>query len=175
VEVQRRAVARDPLSAIHTSVLAVALLAEGKYPEAREWARRAEELSPGYLGGRAHDIVGWAALEMGHPQEALASWEHVADATTRLALRVIALHALGRELESRDALARLEREHPDALWLIASARARTGDVDGAFEVLDRVVRERRGGFLLKVSVALRPLRGDPRFKDLLRGLNLPVD
>jgi len=174
VEVQRRTVDRDPLSAIHTFVLALALLEDTQYPEAREWARRAQELSPGYLSPYA--ILGWVALSTGNPQEAIASWEKLPDGPGRIAAMAVALNALGRERESLDALARLERERPDALGIIAGVRAWRGDLDGAFDVLHRAVREERGSLWnAKFTRLLLPLRGDPRFSDLLRRLNLPVD
>jgi hypothetical protein len=48
-----------------------------------------------------------------------------------------------------------------------------GDVDGAFRWLERAYTERsnimRG---LKVNPSLDPLRGDPRFADLLRRVGL---
>ena len=173
MEVQRRTVERDPLSAVHTVVLSIALFADAQYREAREWARRAQELSP----GMSQDLTfGWVALRTGNPEEALAHWERLPDRPPRIALTAIALNALGRERESLGALARLEREGPDELLWIAGVRAWRGDLDGAFEVLDRAVHEKRA-FLwaVKFEVLFRPLHGDPRFNDLLRRLNLPVN
>ena len=127
VEVQRRTVERDPLSAVHTLVLSIALFADAQYREAREWARRAQELSP----GMSQDLTfGWVALRTGYPEEALAHWERLPDRPPRIALTAIALNALGRERESLDALARLEREGPDELLWIAGVRAWRGDPTG---------------------------------------------
>jgi TolB-like protein len=173
VDVQRRTVERDPLSAVHTFVLSMALFADEQYVEAREWARRAQELSPGLS---QDNTFGWVALRTGNPGEALAHWERLPDGPARIASTAIALHALGRERESLDAATRLEREAPEALHLIAGVRAWRGDLDGAFEALDRVVREQRASLWnAKFDVRLVPLRGDPRWKELLRKLNLPVE
>ena len=88
---------------------------------------------------------------------------------------VAALHSLSRERESKDALIRMEREHPDARFFIAGARAWRGDVDGAFAALDRAVEGRDPALqTINSFPLLLPLHGDPRWKELLRKMNLPV-
>jgi TolB-like protein/Tfp pilus assembly protein PilF len=174
VEVQRRAVDLDPLSAIHTMNLANLLLNDGRYAEAREWARRAGEISPG-VSRIACWVMGWAALLSGDASGALVDFEKVSEARGAAA-RIAALHALGREQEARDALARLEREHPGRPLLIAGARAWLGDKDGAFDLLEAAVRSRSPGLsALTTSPLMRPLEGDPRFVALLASLGFPVE
>jgi serine/threonine-protein kinase len=59
---------------------------------------------------------------------------------------------------------------------IACVYAALGDKDGAFRYLDRALAERDGMLAyLKTYPALGPLRSDPRFNELLRWVNLPVD
>jgi hypothetical protein len=48
-----------------------------------------------------------------------------------------------------------------------------GDFDGAFEWLERAYAERRGWLTyLKVEPLLDPIRGDPRFGELVRKMRL---
>jgi hypothetical protein len=60
-------------------------------------------------------------------------------------------------------------------YQIAQVYALGGNRDKAFEWLDRALRQHDGGLLyLKRDRLLVPLRGDSRFADLLRRLNLPA-
>jgi serine/threonine-protein kinase len=173
VEVERRAVDLSPLNVILTSNLAAGLASDGRYAEAREWARRSLEISPGHR--RAAQVLGNVALLTGKAQEALTEFERCSE-PFRSAGIVAALHSLGRERESRDALARLEGDHTDEPVFIAGARAWLGDHDGAFAALDRAVQERNARlWAIKTLPLLRPIRGDPRFVALLKKMNLPVD
>jgi len=173
VEVERRAVDLSPLNALLTSNLAMGLVFDGQYAEAREWARRSLEISPG--NGRAAYALGYVDLLTGKAQEALQEFERSPE-PVRSAGIVAALHSLGREQESRSALAQLERDRPDEPVFIAGARAWRGDHDAAFEALGRAVQERNVELTrVKTLPLLRPIRGDRRFAALLERLNLPVD
>ena len=57
---------------------------------------------------------------------------------------------------------------------IAAVYAGLGDKDKAFEWLEKDFQN-RGGFIwgIKTSIPLESLRDDPRFKDLLKRMNLP--
>ena len=168
----RRAVEQDPLDAIHTANLASCYLTNGKFAEAREWSRRAKELSPGI---KPSMLEGWASILTGDAAQALIEFQKV-DGPGSLAGASAALHALGRERESRDALGRLEREHPDASIAIAGARAWRGDLDGGFAALDEAIQAKHQGlWSLRTSQLLRPLQSDPRFPALLRKLGFPEE
>jgi TolB-like protein len=173
LELQRRSVDLDPLNAFTTVNLAAQLAAEGRLDEARECIQRSLELSPD--SKNAARILGTVALLEGKADEALAAFARIPE-PTRSAGIVAALHSLGREQESRDALLRMERDHADAPFHIAGARAWRGDVDGAFAALDRAVEEKDPALTaINWSPFLRPVRGDPRWKAVLRKMNLPVD
>jgi TolB-like protein/Flp pilus assembly protein TadD/predicted Ser/Thr protein kinase len=173
VEAERRSVDLSPLNAVHITNLALILVGDGKLGEAREWARRSLEISP--ANDRARNILGYVALLEGKPEEALAEFQKGMGSGAK-AGTVAALHHLGREQESRDALVSLERNHGDEPVAIAGARAWRGDADGAFAALDRAVEERNVDLvLLNPFPLLRSLRGDPRWKKLLRKMNLPVE
>ena len=173
VEYQRRAVDRDPLNAFTTTNLASLLAADGRLAEARELIRHSLEISPG--SKNAARVLGYIALLEGKGEEALGEFERIPE-PARSAGIAAALHSLGRERESRDAQVRLERDQPDAPFSIAGVRAWRGDADGAFEALDRAVDAGDPSLTsINASPFLRPIRGDPRWKSLLRRMNLPVD
>lgn len=84
----------------------------------------------------------------------------------------------GDEAGARERLGRYEsrRENPEwAEWLpiLAATRAELGEVDRAFELLDRAYELRSTKLLeLKVEPWFDPLRDDPRFDALLAGMGL---
>ena len=107
-------------------------------------------------GRRPTVLEGWVALLTGDAAQALIEFERVGGSGS-LAGASVALHALGRDRESRDALARLEREYPDALIAIAGARAWRGDLDGGFAVLDEAIQAKHQRlWLLRTSAASAP-------------------
>jgi hypothetical protein len=60
-------------------------------------------------------------------------------------------------------------------FTMAELYAWRGEVDQAFQWLERAAEQRDGISDLKSDVFLRPLRGTPRFVALLKKLKLPLD
>ncbi len=93
----------------------------------------------------------------------------------KLAALALIYSALERPTESISALKALEsqfgRSSPET---IAGVYAMQGNSNGAFEWLDRALEERDPGiFAIKGDPSLDSLRGDPRYKVLLRKMKLP--
>jgi hypothetical protein len=82
---------------------------------------------------------------------------------------------MGRRSESDDALHQLEARYADAYaYDIAQVHAYRRDAEGAFHWLDRAHKQRDSLITsLKFDSVLRSLHGDPRYKALLRKMNLP--
>jgi hypothetical protein len=89
--------------------------------------------------------------------------------------RALALDALGRRSEADTALAVAEAKFPKVVeYPIAVVHANRNDLDGAFTWLDRALQLRDGWVpWLTWDPLLINLRGDPRYKSLLRKMNLP--
>ena len=69
---------------------------------------------------------------------------------------------------------RLEQQRgSERPFLMARLYAQLGDNDRAFEWLEKVVEKREGDGYLNVDPALDPVRGDPRFRELLRKAGFP--
>ena len=93
----------------------------------------------------------------------------------RLTGTAIAEHALGHEQASRRALDELAAQHAAAAaYQVAETYAWRGEKDQAFEWLRRAYTQHDSGLsALKIDPLLTSLRGDPRYKALLRMTNLP--
>jgi adenylate cyclase len=80
-----------------------------------------------------------------------------------------------RPLPRDAALAALKGKYAgEAAYQIAEAHAFRGEVDLAFEWLERAYNQRDGGVSeIKGSRLMRGLVGDPRYKAFLRKLKLP--
>jgi serine/threonine-protein kinase len=113
-------------------------------------------------------------LEQKRAQEALAEANAESAEWARLWSLGIVCWRLGKHAESNEALAELERKYADSsAFQVAQVRAVRGEVDAAFEWLERAYEARDAGIgLAQVSPALRPLHGDPRWAAFMRQIGL---
>ena len=86
------------------------------------------------------------------------------------------LAVLGRREEAEEILQRLEEESRHQYVraeILAMGYAATGDLDRAFACLERAYQARSAGLVyLHIDPAYAPLRGDPRFGELVRKIGL---
>ena len=87
----------------------------------------------------------------------------------------ITYQALGRRNHSDAALAALEEKFTDSdPFDIVEVYAFRGEIDQAFAWLDRAIRQREPYCVfIKTDRLLENLRGDPRYRALLRKMRLP--
>jgi hypothetical protein len=89
---------------------------------------------------------------------------------------VRALAALDRREEADEILARLEAESRQQYVraeYLAMGHAAVGDLDRAFDALERAYQARSAGLIyLHLDPGYEPLRGDPRYGDLVRRIGL---
>jgi lipopolysaccharide biosynthesis regulator YciM len=128
----------------------------------------------------AHLFLGRVELARSNPAGALPEMERVAEREVpwaRLYGLPLAYHALGREKEEAAALSELiNTQGGNAASQIAGVHVARGDVDRAFEWLDKAYAQRDGGLLegVKADPLLRSLKGDPRYQVLLKKIPLPL-
>ena len=81
------------------------------------------------------------------------------------------------ELEARAALESLNRRYASGwAFQVAEAYAWLGEPDEAFQWISRADEQLDTGILMvRYDPLLRKLHADPRWKALLRKMNLPVD
>jgi tetratricopeptide (TPR) repeat protein len=132
----------DPLNSFGHLYLGIDSLRAGYLEQAEAAVKQALELSP--LGGIANACLGDVYLEQGRFPEALAAFEKEPHEGFRLLGLAAAYHALGRKAQSSAALEQLG-ELPMHAYLNAQANAYCGNVDLAFEWLERAYRQRNAG------------------------------
>ena len=151
------AAALDPLNAATENNLGLHELYAGRLDEAEKAFRKALELDPNYPS--SHMFLGRVLLRRSQPAKALKEMEREQDPFWHLYGRVLALHALGRDGQADKAMSQLIAEDAnDGAFQIAEACAYRGEVDEAFEWLNRAYAQRDGG--------LGQLVGDPLFAGL---------
>lgn len=138
VELREYLVARDPVGGAVHAGLGRAYLALGRTSEAVTEMRKATILAPESSG--VWSGYGEALLFDGKPDEALAATRREAVEVWRLIGLAEVYHALGRAAESDEALeALIERHESGWAFNIAYVLAYRGELDRAFEWLDRAV------------------------------------
>ena len=166
-----RAIAIDPMSVVAWRGLILLLINVGPLPAARDALNRLVEIDP-----RQDNRDGFATIALfeGRAREALSAFQSER-ADFRFVGIAMAEHTLGHAAESQRALEFLEKKYAN-VWAfqIAEIYAWRGESDKAFDWLERAYRQRDGGLTsLKYDRILNSLRGDPRYKALLRKMNLP--
>jgi adenylate cyclase len=175
LRLKEQALAIDPLNVNILDRVGNAYLAVGRPAAAETIFRRQLELSPQNMF--ANGNLGIALALLGRPAEALNFLERGAhDDGERRWARALLYPALGKKTEADALLVSLERDPGSVQPLdIAGVYAYHNDKDRAFEWLDR--QYRLDPNLLRSEIHSEPLlaslRGDARFKALLRKLKLP--
>ena len=168
----RQAIALDPLQPRLYLRLGQSLRDLGRHEEAQAALAKALELSPHHIW--VHETRGEVYMAQGRLQEALEEMDKEPPSALRDLGLTLAFHALGRRKEADAALERLERRPSDCAYQIGQAYANRGEVDKAFEWLDRARKQHDGGLMsLRSDLLLRGLRGDPRYARLLDRLQSP--
>jgi TolB-like protein/Tfp pilus assembly protein PilF len=173
-----RALELDPLSLSINGHLAYHWIHARDFAAAARQARRTLELDERY--GTADEFLGLALLFQGKPEEALAALRRASaldpQNMSAVAATARAEAASGRRAQARATLGRLvaERERryvPESE--LAAVHLALGDVEEAFEWLDRAVRERDAAVVyLAVDPTWDAIRSDGRFQALLRRVGL---
>ncbi len=172
----RRARELDPLAI--RSDFANELMRAGRTEEALAEAQRALALDPSYP--RLHTVFGWACLTLGRTAEGLAALERAVEllpeSTLFRAQLGQALGMAGHEERARAILAELEalaRTQYVAAYYLAHVHTGLGERDAAIDYLERALEERSGAIYgIKGSYLFASLRDHPRFRALLRRMNL---
>ena len=178
VDALKKALSLDPLSPDNSGWLARFMLYARDYAGAIAQARKTIEVDENYV--RAYLYIGSAYLGQGDPEHAL-EWFRRGQALEKSvrsydALIVRPLAVLNRLEEAQEILSRLEEESKRQYVrseILAMGYAAIGDLDKAFTSLERAFEARSAGLIyLHVDPGYEPLRGDPRYDDLVRRIGL---
>jgi tetratricopeptide (TPR) repeat protein len=177
----QRALELDPLSIVGNQAMGQTYYYMRDYEEAVNWLEKTTEMEP--TQHWPHLYLCLAYLEMGRNQEAIEELRERDTAVNHplaLAAETRARAAMGKVDEAHKLIERIKEigqryEESGATfpsYSIAQGYVALGQLDHAFEWLERAYRERDWAMIrIGVDPAMDPVRDDPRFQDLLRRLD----
>jgi len=168
----------DPLSLIVSTDDSAILYFAGKYDRAIEQLQTVLEMEPGFP--RAHYLLVSAYVQKGdfvHALDCLTQWRGYEDMPWIWGMQAYVYGRMGKQQESQEALAQLQRSKPNTPWdqvptlpVVFSGMNRK---DEAIAWLEKGYAEHSGSLAaLKVDHVYDPLRNDPRFTSLERRIGL---
>src|ERR1051325_8139992 len=175
-----RAEELEPLSMINNAVLTSAYVQARMYDKALTQGRNAYELDPTFPLTR--HWLGMALVENGKYDEAIALSRQVApDAPFGWVSVVVIAYAYAKQGKRAEALQQISllndlgKTRYVRSYYLAGIYAALGDKDQAFAELERSFVD-RDCYLSRIAVdpMMDPLRSDPRYKNLLKRMNLPT-
>jgi tetratricopeptide (TPR) repeat protein len=173
IAVGKKAIELDPLRSSPWGNLARYLTFTRDFPAAHEAIRRALEISP----EDPYELDGLGVLQLveGKAQDALATFRRSGLEPARLYGIAMAAYTLKEPKASQQALDELIAKHAaEAAYQVADVYAWRGEKAPAFEWLERSYAQQDGGLRgIKYDPLVDLLRGDPRYKALLRKMKLP--
>lgn len=176
ISLQQRARELDPLA--HRMDAVTTLLRAGRYSEAVVVAEDMVDFDSGY--DRARATLGWAYFLSGRKEEGLAELESAVAVSRSNTLWLgqlgEAYGMAGNTTKARGILRELEELAKTSYvspYHFAYVYTGLGEIDTALDLLERAVAARTGpAYGIKGSFLLTPLHPHPRFRALLRQMNL---
>jgi TolB-like protein/Tfp pilus assembly protein PilF len=168
------ALQRDPLRASSFSNLGVGYFANGQLPEAEQAFRKSIQLRPN--AAYTHNGLALVLLWRGQLKAALEEMQRETDDMWKLEGVALVYFAMHRQAESNAALAELTAKfQKDSPYVVATVYAYRGEVDAAFQWLNRALTERDATFTsIKSDPLFRKIESDPRYAALLKKAGLPL-
>jgi len=173
----RHAQELDPLSLIIQRDVADMLYYARRYDEAIAQCRKTLELDPHFALANYSLYEIYSQKKMiSEMDQALREIQGLGQGGLPLAGPALGDAIVGRAAKARKELLELQRlqaQGKNLAYVISVVYAGLGDRDQAFHWLDLAYKARDGALiLLKTDPAVDPLRGDPRFAELLRKMKL---
>ncbi len=175
IQLTKQSIALDPIKGITYSNFGLLLYYANHLEEAIASYKKVLELNPQFP--RAHVFFGKVYLLQGKPELALEEMSQEADETWKIFGLILTYQALGRKKEADKLLSDyIIKFQKDEAYLLAEIYAFRGEKDRAFEWLEKSYIAREPTLLfLKGDPLLKNLWPDPRYKALLKKMNLPLD
>jgi TolB-like protein len=175
IESYRNGLVRNPLDPNTMDSLGIALCAANRFEQCLETRRKLLELHPEFDG--INSSVALARLYLGQLPEALAAMQQEPNEDYRLRGLALVYWRMGRRPESKAALASLTNKYASSdPYGIACAHAYRGEIDAAFQWLERAYGEHDHAMaLLKTDPLLTNLRGDSRLIELVNRMKLSAE
>ena len=169
----RAAQVRDPLNPFAMFNLADTYYRAGRYADSESAFRKLLAMQPDFAW--THAYLAKTLIIQGKTAEALEAAERESIPSLQLTFLSIALQAAGRKADADKSLQVLLGEWSDtAAYYIAQVYAYRGENDRALDWLERAYQQKDIGLDEIVGERMfSELSSDPRYKALLRKLNLP--
>jgi TolB-like protein/Tfp pilus assembly protein PilF len=169
----KRAIELDPLSLVINTDLGTTYYRARRYDEAIEQLRKTLEMDPGFYYTRWN--LGSALAAKGALDAAIGEYQKaraLSDNPLMLGLLAHAYGSSGNKAEAMkilDQLAALSKQRYVSAYTFALVYLGLGDKEQALRWLAKSYQERAGDALryIRVDPLLDPLRGDPRFEELV--------
>lgn len=170
----KRARDLDPLRPVHTAWLGGLYNYAGRHDEAIAEARKAMDLNPDY--GPSYYVMVQAYSRKGMHDEAIATALKAAQSSSKYAgpvLLGIAYAHAGRREEALEIAGRMDRSRS---WLTAQIYIALGEKDKALSLLEGCYQDHSPivPWIRVHNGEFEALRDEPRFRELLKQMNLPL-
>ena len=173
IAMTKKAIDLDPLSGVTWANLGLLLLGDGQIAAGHDAVYRAVEIQP----ESSYALTDLLALQLMEGKFADVPETARRHGGEEFALKSTAMveHSLGHLPASQRALDELSAKFAkDCAYCIAAASAWCGRTDETFKWLEQAFERRESDVIeVRYDPLFRSLRGDPRFKALLRKMNLP--
>jgi TolB-like protein/Tfp pilus assembly protein PilF len=169
----KRAVELDPLSLINNADLGHTYRSARRYDEAIEQLRKTLEMDPGFY--YAHSALGRALESKGALDAAIQEYQKARTLNDDPGLLSLLGHAYASSgnkteaLKLLDQMKELSKQRYVSAYSFALVYLGLGDKEEALRWLDKSYQDREGSdiALIKINPFFDPLRGDPRFEELV--------
>jgi serine/threonine protein kinase/TolB-like protein/Tfp pilus assembly protein PilF len=174
IALTKKAIDIDPLSGVTWANLGLLLLGDGQIAAADEAIHRAVEIQP--ESNYALNYLLYLQLMEGRFADVPETARRHGGEEFSLKSTAMLQYSLGQLQASQQAMDDLSAKFAkDCAYCLAAASAWRGEKDETFKWLERALSQRESDVIeMKYDPLYRSLRDDPRFKALLRKMNLPV-
>ena len=169
----------DPLSSVISANVSMMYQVQGNQVASIENSLKIIDLDPNF--GAGYEILALSYLKVGRNAEAIAAAEKAVQLSNRVNVAVGQLGyvyaAAGKRAEAIALIKELEDKYARKEangYSIAAIYVGLGDKDNAFAWLEKDFQSRNGNLAnVRWQIEFESLRDDPRYKDLLKRMNLP--
>ena len=174
IQLDKKALKVDPLRISAHNNLGLDNYYSGRWQEAETAYRKVLEMNPDYPG--VHESLGFVCLGQSKTDAALAEMLKEQEPLWRAQGLALAYYAVRNKEKADSALNEFLQKHKDEPFTIAEIYAYRGEIDKAFESLERAYTARDVGLSnMKGDPLLRNLEHDPRYTAFLKKMKLPID
>jgi len=175
----KRAQELDPLSSVIAVNVTRMYQLQNNHEASIENSLKLIELDPNF--GPAYEYLSQSYLKLGRNAEAIAAAEKAVELSNRSSISVgdlgFVYASTKKPAEAMQLIRELEEKYArkEAIGqYIAPIYVGLGDKDKAFEWLEKDFQSRNGKLVeIRWQLQFEPLRDDPRYKDLIKGMGLP--